>query len=445
MRNILLTAWMTALTAASAVLADTEAPPPGGQIRVSVEPDGATVTCNREPVSAPPVTITGLPPADHLVVVSKHGYQTEQHTVPLQAGQRVNLDVQLSPVLGLLLVHSDPKGADVEINGAYRGKTPLLATDLPLGEYRMALKSAGYIPKEVDLVLDSRTPRKVDLQLKSDSARLAISSEPAGARVVVNGVARGTAPCIVDRIPAGESSIELTLDAHKPHKQTVKLIAGDEQDITAVLEPIPASLNIVSIPTGARIYINNQFRGESPVELNGLPPGAYRVRAELAGHETMARTVQLKRAQELVEEFRLPSNTGMFELITEPAMVTVFVNGDEAGVTKAKPGQTDRVSEPLRIDQLTAGRHEVQLTRKGYFGARFPIAIERAKTVSLHKKLKKRFIPNCELVTKTAVHKGVLLEVAPNGDVKLEVNPGVIRTFEADEIRIRRPLRQDNE
>jgi hypothetical protein len=123
----------------------------------------------------------------------------------------------------------------------------------------------------------------------------------------------------------------------------------------------------------------------------------------------------------------------------------VIIDGEEVGVTVAKPGETDRVSEPLRIDMLAEGRHEVQLTRKGYFGERFSITTERAKTVSLHKQLKKRFIPDCEVVTKSGVHRGVLQEVSPEGDVKLEVSPGIMRTIEASEIRFRRPLRAPDE
>jgi hypothetical protein len=286
---------------------------------------------------------------------------------------------------------------------------------------------------------------KVFAELASNSARLTLNSEPEGARVIVNGVDRGTTPCIVDRIPEGETTIELTVEGYRPHKQQVKLVAGEQQTVTAVLEPIPAKLTIVTIPEGARIYVDNQFRGESPVTMDGLEPGEYRLRAERDGYEGMARTVELARGQDMVEEFRLPSNTGMLELMTEPAEVSVIIDGEETGVTVAKPGETDRVSEPLRIEQLSEGRHEVQLTRKGYFGDRFPVIIERAKTISLHKQLKKRFIPDCEVVTKSGVHRGVLQEVTPDGDVKLEVSPGIMRSIPADEIRFRRPLRAPDE
>ena len=124
-------------------------------------------------------------------------------------------------------------------------------------------------------------------------------------------------PLTVDRIPEGEATLEMTLEGCEPYKQTVKLAAGEAQELRAVLKPIPAELKVVSIPPGARIYIDTQFRGEAPVTAKDLAPGSYRVRAELVAHEPVARTVELTRAQKLVEEFRLESNSGLFQLISK--------------------------------------------------------------------------------------------------------------------------------
>ncbi len=434
------------LAAYAAVNLSAQTPPPepvGGQIRISVDPEGAEVSCNGAVVDAPPVTVTGLLEGDHLIVVSKRGFDEVRRTLRLAANQRVNLDVKLQPVLGLLLVHSRPEGATVEVNGAFHGVTPALVTSLPLGNYRVRLTHPGYLPREVDVAMDNRTPFKLEADLVSEMATLSMTSTPPGARVVVNGAARGETPCTVERVPEGDVTVEVLLDGYQPHKQSVRVTAGEEQRVEAILAPIPANLTIVSMPAGARIYVENQFRGMSPVQMNDLKPGSYRLRAELSGFEPMARTVEIGIAQDRVEEFRLQGNTGTMELVTEPAGVTVYVDGKELGLTIAKPGQTDRVSEPFQVPSLTEGRHEVQLTLKGYFNERIQISAERGKTVTLHKKLHKRFIPDCEVVTTTSIYRGVLLEVSPAGDVKLEVSPGVIRSFAGGDIRVRRPIRQD--
>jgi hypothetical protein len=421
------------------------APATPTQVYVTVQPDGASVTCDGRQVDAPPVVISGIGPGKHLIVVNKLGYQEERRTIEAVPDQRLNVELQLRPIHGLLLIHSKPDGATVEIDGAYRGETPLLVSDLPLGKYRAKLTHAGCQTKEIDLTVDRRAPKRFYVELTSDSATLVIASKPEGASVTVNGISRGKTPCTVGQVPEGDAAVELSIEGYQPHKQTVRLVAGQEQKIEAVLAAVPASLTVVSIPEKARIYVNNQFRGVAPLKLESLEPGEYRLRTELDGCEPQARTITLGLGQVLVEEFRLEGNTGLMEITTEPANVSVFVDGKEVGATADKPEQTDRVSEPLRVERLAEGSHDVQLTRKGYFSENFTIAIERAKSVSIHKKLNKRFIPNCEVQTKTAVYRGVLLEVSPAGDVKLEVGPGVLRSIPADEIRARRPLREEPE
>ncbi len=421
------------------VLAQTELM---GQIHVNVTPDGANLTCNGQPTSSTPTTLDNMPAGDHLLIATKPGYQESRQTISLLAGQRINVEIALEPITGLVIVQSEPPGAAIEIDGAYYGETPLLLKDLALGSYRMKLSVQGFRAREVPMEIKDRTPQKILVALESDAGSLTVNSDPQGANLILNGISKGTTPCSVGRIPEGETTIQLTLDGHKPYHHTIRLTAGQTETIQAVLEPLPAKLTIVSRPTGARIYVENQFRGTAPVTLNALPPGEYRLRAEKEGCEMMARTVELELGQDLTEEFRLSGNTGTIEISTEPSDVTVYVDGQEAGLTAAKESETDRVSEPFLIEQLAEGKHQVQLSRKGYKGESFFVAVERNETAAFHKRLIKLFIPDCEIVTKNAVYKGVFIEETPDGIVKLETHPGVIRKFPASEIRFRRPIRE---
>ena len=423
------------------------APPttPPTQLRITTDPPDAVVLCDGVTQETPPVTITGLAPGEHLIVATKTGYQEERRTIVLEPGQRLAVDLKLQPLYGLVLVQSSPAGAEVEVNGASRGKTPLLLTDLPLGSYRVKLSAPGYLTKEIDLKLESRVPVKVEASLRSDSAALEIASEPPGARVLVNGADRGTTPCTVDRIREGDCRIELLLEGYEPYRRELRLSAGQTESINVVLKPLPAELTVVSIPPRARIYVDNQFSGEAPVVLKNLEPGSYRIRAELVGHEPVARTVTLGRAQRLVEEFRLERNTGNLEIITEPAGVRVFLDGQEAGMTAARPDQSDQISDPLRIEMLTAGTHQLKLVRKGYYEVAKPVEIEKDKTTTVHEKLKRRFVPDYEVRTATEVIRGVLVQIEPNGNVKLELRPGIMRTIPAAEIRSKGPLEGSTE
>jgi len=419
-------------------------PPAPGQIHVATTPDAAVVSLNGVVQGTSPLTVEDVRPGTHLLTVSKNGFREARRTLEVAPGQRLPVDLALEPLLGLVLIHSEPPGASVEIAGADRGKTPLLLTDLPFGDYRVTLTAPGYLRKELELHVKNRTPVKLDARLDADSAVLAIESVPPGAAVRVNGISRGTAPCRVARVPQGATTLEVALDGYEPYRQEMRLAAGQEEELTIRLRPLPARLTVETMPPGARIYVGNQFRGVSPLTLNELEPGSYRIRAEKESHEPLARTVTLERADDTVEEFRLVANVGALEITTEPAGVTVFVDGKPSGETPAPSGQTDRVSQPLNVARLEPGTREVRLTRPGYRPETVSVEIQRDRTTTRHVRLQRRFIPNCEVRTDTRVYRGVLMEVDPLGNVKIEVRPGVMKTISAEDVRSRRPLRLEN-
>jgi hypothetical protein len=413
-----------------------------GELIISTEPAGAVVSCDGVVKGTTPATVSGIAAGQHLVVASKPGYSDARKTIAFSPGEKVPVNMKLDQLLGLVLVHSEPQGADVQINGADRGKTPVLLSDLPIGDYRLKLSMTGHQPKEVDLQVKDRTPKKLTINLSSSSASLTVDSEPVGAKLVLNGADKGVTPCTLDRVPEGDSTVELTMEGYTPFHQTIKLVSGQKgESLKAVLKPLMCEIKVVSIPPKARVYLDNQFKGETPIDLTDLAPGTYRIRAELRGYEIVARSVPVKGGEKKAEEFRLVKNSGLIELTTEPSGVRVFLDGEDVGLTKAKPDETDRVSEPLTIDMVSTGDRKLQLTRKGYVSTTVAISVEKDKTATLHQALERRFIPDYKIRTGDATYTGVFIDRDIKGNIKIEVRPGIIKTIPKGEIREQEPLR----
>lgn len=411
-------------------------------LRVDTEPAGANVSMNNASPSPAPYLAQDIQPGEHLIIVEKPGYKTERRTVQLLAGQKVPLEIKLQPLTGLLLIHSDPPDVTVKIDEADQGKTPLLLTQIAMGKYRMQMSKPGYLSKTIDINIENRTPTRINETLTPDSATLILESTPSGAKITLGGVSHGVTPATIDQIAAGTSILELEFDGYEKYSSSLKLTAGQRAKLSAELKPIPSSLTVFTIPPKARIYINNQYEGESPVSRKDLAPGSYRIRAELSGFESTARTIELARASNIKEELRLDGNCGKIEITTEPAGVKIFIDDQERGVTEFKDDKTDRVSSPLTIDFISEGEHEIKLTGSQYYTSMLKVNVERGKTVVIHAdKMKRRFIPDMEIRTSKDVFQGVLLQTDPEGNVKIEIRPGIIKTIPAADIRVKRPLR----
>ena len=413
---------------------------PKSFISIQTIPDGAEISINSKQRGSGPLDITDLKAGKYLISVSERNYLTSYKTIEFEDDTRLALEIELEPITGLIFIESNPVNADVLINETKRGTTPLLVADLQIGEYTVTLSSPGYQTAKLPLKVRDRVPQRLYSDLRLDAAELMIVSEPVGASVSVNGVDHGVTPCKAERVPEGNSTIVVTATGYHTFTQTLRLTAGDKQKITARLRPIDGSLKIVTIPPGARIYMDNQFQGTSPVDITGLKPGTYRVRADMDVHDPEARDITVGVAENKTEEFRMTPNCGAILITTEPSAAIIMIDGKERGITIAKSDQTDRVSEPLKINLVKVGDRELLITKKGYFKQTIPLAIEREKTKSMHVALKRRFIPDYEVRTRKRTFTGVLKE-NNRQDVMLETAPGVTTRIMKSEIISYRVLR----
>ena len=423
--------------------ADPVAAPPTPRLRIVSDPPKATVSVDRKTRGETPLLVSDLAPGPHLVCIQKQGFRDVWQTVEVVGQDTREIDVTLETITGLVLVRSTPTNADITVKGIAIGRTPTLVTSLPVGTHRLKIATPGYQFKEVEVPVQDRTPATVQVDLISDSSTLTIETDAEGATVRVNGIDHGPSPCTVERIPEGEVNVDIRAEGYTPLHHKLKLAAGETQKIKLSLEPVPASLRVVSIPEKARVYVKDEFRGVTPLNLPNLQPGSFRVRVEMPGFETDARTIELPRGAARTEEFRLVSNLGGVELITDPERVTVFLDDRKVGETKAKPNAAPGgVSEPLALENIRPGPHELRLTRKGYAEAKQQVQIESGKTLPVQVKLVRRFIPDCQVTTESGVYKGVLDSVTDEF-IRLETAPGVMTSIPVKDVKYRRTLRED--
>lgn len=406
-------------------------------------PPGASIRIDHKPVGDTPQSITNMTEGIHLIQLQKTGYRPVIENMMIKKDVTQVRSFTLEPLPGLALVTSKPEGAEVSYNNASLGQTPLLLTTLTPGTHRLTLSLPGFQNKNVDLVIEDRTPVQLMVDLTSASGTLLIESTPADTEVFINGISRGKTPVTIDRIPEGSVKIALKIAGYEDHEREVSLTAGENQKINQTMKPLPGKLQIVSIPSDARVYINDQFKGNTPYTFDNATPGTYRVRVERPGCLPNARDVALEKGTSLTEEFRMTKITGRIEVVTAPASSTILLDGVKVGVTQTKKTDTTAFSDPYAIEDVLEGEHVLEVTRKGYAPLKRSITITRDQTLTPQFRLIRQFIPNYEVVTARAHYKGVLDYVTDEG-VKLETAPGVSQTVPMKDIRRHGPLREES-
>lgn len=410
------------------------------EVYIRSTPPGASIAINGRTVGVTPLAIPVLPPGRHLVVATLRGFRPLYRTVGIEAGQQTVVDLALEPLTGLLLIQSAPPGAEVEINEVHRGTTPVLVTDLQPGAHRLLLSKPGFLPRQLDVAVDGRLPKRVYSALTADTATLSVKAVPEGAIVSLDGIRQGNAPCRLENIRTGEISLNITAPGHRPFAETLSLRAGEHREIEIALPPEPSSLSISTTPPDARIHVNNQFRGRSPVKISNIATGEVVIRAELDAHDTATRTVHIGLGRDHVEDITMTANAGRMEITTEPAGASVLLNGMPVGETEPEPGKTDNISARFTMPIVPVGTHDLTLNKVGYYPLNRKVTIVRNETHTAHYSLERRFIPNVQVRTRTDTYRGILVE-RNTESIKLELRPGIFKTLRNDDITSVDPLR----
>jgi serine/threonine-protein kinase len=211
-----------------------------------------------------------------------------------------------------------PPGAPVRPAGVPRGPVILAAAALLLAaagivgwalwqRSRPALPVAGALPAEVGASSPEPVPAPTLAPPTAGSIR--VESEPPGARVRVNGEAKGQTPLDLAELPFGAYELRVEQRGYEPQVRSVTLDAASPQAEVrvALARPTPArgSADIVSTPAGASVRVDGRAAGRTPLAGFSLAPGTRRVELQLEGHEPWSGTVDVVAGQTGRVEVRL--------------------------------------------------------------------------------------------------------------------------------------------
>ena len=188
-------------------------------------------------------------------------------------------------------------------------------------------------------------------------------------------------------------------------------------------------------PDKAKVFVDENYQGASPVTIASATPGEHVIRVELSGYAPVSRMVQLANGSEATEKITLESVLGRIEVVTSPPGAKVSLDGKAVGITR--PQGDAEVSQVLLLENVAAGEHAVLVHLDGYFDKSLKVDVGAKETKQLPVTLKRNFTPDTEVETiNGAPVRGALVQDKTNAEqIVIEIKPGVERTIRRDTIR----------
>jgi len=255
-----------------------------------------------------------------------------------------------APNDGTLVMSTNPPGAKLFVDGVERGVTPLTVT-IKAGVHALELRGDGparLMP--ITMTAGAQVSQYIEMpKTASTAGQLQVRTEPAGAKVSVDGMPRGMSPVTVADLTPGEHAVMLESE-HGSVKQIVAIEAG----VTAsLMVPLGAAADgglvsgwiAVSAPADVQVFENKRLLGTSQSDRLMVSSGRHDIEIvnETLGYRA-ARTVQVSPGKVTPIKIEFPKGTIALNAVP---WAEVWVDGEKVGDT------------PIGNLSLAIGSHEI--------------------------------------------------------------------------------------
>jgi hypothetical protein len=252
---------------------------------------------------------------------------------------------------GTVVVTTNPPGAQVFIDGVPQGASPTTLT-VAAGTHVLELRGGGD-PRtmSLDVAAGAQLSQYIELAKGPLAAgSLQVRTEPAGAKVSVDGVARGASPVTVADLTPGEHTVVVDGE-NGSTKQTVTVEAGATASLVANLPNAQAVATSaggwisVSTPKTVQLFEAGRLLGSSDSERLMVPAGSHQLEIvnDALGYRS-SRSVQVSPGK--VSAIKIEFPMGTIALNAVP-WADVWIDGEKVGET------------PIGNLPLAIGTHEV--------------------------------------------------------------------------------------
>jgi formylglycine-generating enzyme required for sulfatase activity len=339
--------------------------PLGGLLSVTSSPiDGAEITIDGTVIGTTPAVDLELAAGEHVIELTAPLHLPFHTTLTFEPGDPPReLRAELVPNWAPFKVATAPADATVSVDGTAFGSTPL-EDRIEAGDRLLEIRRPGFKTFSRRLRVTAGEVVDLDLvRLVPVDGRLAVSSDPSGATVTVDGVFRGTAPIELDLAPGTSYEVKVSMAGYAAHTADVEISSGRRSELRAELELLSGEVTVTSVPPRAQVLVDGVPSGttDQTLELDALP---HQIEVRLDGYVPFRMTLVpepgIRQAVHAVLKEEGPA--GLPATIPSPQGVELVLVGPgrfTMGAARREPGR--RANEVL---------HEVELTRPFYLAVR---------------------------------------------------------------------------
>jgi serine/threonine-protein kinase len=293
---------------------------------------------------------------------------------------------------GFMSIDSKPTAAAVYLDDKdLESNTPVVLDSIAAGEHILEVRKRGYQPYRQNIEIRTGDTLPINARLIKEIAtvatgRLAITSSPSGAKVIIDGTDTGfTTPCTIEKLSAGRHKIRLTKSGYQT-KDITRTVQSEETtrvSINLTRSQTRTARNTkrksyfkINVDPWAKIYIDGKYVETTPIaKALQVTAGTHSVKLQNPSFQTWQKTINFKPGETVSLDVKLQPFAGYVKLSVRP-WADVYIDG--------KYYETTPIADAI---QLPAGRHTIKLINPSFLTHEEVITVAANKTIRKSVKL----------------------------------------------------------
>ena len=209
---------------------DVQLVPQWADVEVTSNPPGATIYEGGKVIGETPAVLE-LMEGTHALTVIREGFKAWDGSVDASPNRRIVIPtIEFEPADARVLVKTIPSGANVTVNGRYRGQSPVRVDLSPDVDYQIELSKAGYGKTARRVRLQAAASEEITVDLTARVGVVTVNAVPGDATVYIDGRARGTGSVELN-LPSAPHRLEVKRNGYQAFSRTVTPRPGYPQEI----------------------------------------------------------------------------------------------------------------------------------------------------------------------------------------------------------------------
>lgn len=332
-----------------------------GNLSVNSQPEsGAELTIDGQPSGkTTPCTINKLASGEHTLTLRQKWYETKKVKIIIADGENKTETITLLPTFAEVNISTNPN-ADIFIDnkkvgsGTYTGR-------VVAGLHTFEARKDKHHNDSKKPELISGTTKEISLQPKPMYGTLKIVSTPFNADYVIkpndnstltnNGT--GTTPNTIRKLLVGEYTVAISKTGHASETRTINIKENETGEINVELSS-GKQITINSSPQGAKLYIDNNYKGTTPFTAE-LTFGKHNVKLAKTEYKDLTQSIEIK-------EYTNDINLTLESIIKQmPGMVLVKGGTFQMGCTSEQSDcmRGEKPVHTVTVDDFYIGKYKV--------------------------------------------------------------------------------------